>query len=108
MSLYVSLISKTSISKKGTGVFVRDSGGTRELSFSEVKEKYPDSDIEEKEFETNEVFDYNITHNLTDMAEAAGIYRALWRPEEIDINTASQLIPILADGLNKLLSSPDA
>lgn len=32
-----------------------------------------------------EVFSANITHNLGAMAEAAGIYRHLWRPEEVGV-----------------------
>jgi hypothetical protein len=46
------------------------------------------------------VFAHNITHNLGKMADAAGIYRALWRPEEIGITHAKQLIPILTAGLH--------
>jgi len=34
------------------------------------------------------VYDANITHNLGAMAEAAGIYKHLWRPEEIGITKA--------------------
>lgn len=30
-----------------------------------------------------EVFSANITHNLGEMADKAGIYKACWRPEEI-------------------------
>ena len=51
-----------------------------------------------------EVFDYNITHNLTRMAEAAGIYKYLWRPDEIGITKASQLIEPLRGGLQVLRS----
>ena len=29
------------------------------------------------------VFEANITHNLTGMADKAGMYKALWRPEEL-------------------------
>ena len=54
-----------------------------------------------------EIFDANITHNLTAMASDAGIYKALWRPEEIGITHAEQLIPILRDGLEKLRAEPD-
>lgn len=39
-----------------------------------------------------DVFSSNITHNLNAMAEAAGIYRQIWRPEEIGIKTAVELI----------------
>ena len=52
------------------------------------------------------VFDRNITHNLNDMAEEAGIYQALWRPEEIGVTKAEQLIPLLEAGLEKLLADP--
>ena len=30
------------------------------------------------------VFTANITHNLTKMADSVGVYKALWRPEEIN------------------------
>ena len=48
----------------------------------------------------------NITHNLGEMAEEAGIYKLLWRPEEIGIFKAQQLITPLRDGLNLLQSNP--
>ena len=53
------------------------------------------------------LFDANITHNLGEMAEAAGIYKALWRPEELGITKASQLIVPLVEGLGKLKACPD-
>jgi len=53
-----------------------------------------------------EVYDANITHNLTGMAEAAGIYKHLWRPEEIGVTKAEQLIEPLREGLAKLESDP--
>lgn len=49
-----------------------------------------------------EVYESNITHNLTTMAAGAGIYEHLWRPEEIGIKNAHQLIQPLRDGLVKL------
>jgi hypothetical protein len=50
------------------------------------------------------VYESNITHNLTDMADAARIYMPLWRPDEIGITHAKQLIKPLTKGL-KLLKS---
>jgi hypothetical protein len=47
-------------------------------------------------------FDFNITHNLSDMAEACGIYHAMWRPEEIGISQAKYLIPLLESGVKNL------
>ena len=41
------------------------------------------------------------------MADEAGIYKALWRPEEIGITKASQLIPLLEEGLARLKAEPD-
>lgn len=53
-----------------------------------------------------EVYDANITHNLGPMAKAAGIYYALWRPEEIGISKAKYLIPLLQMGYDNLIANP--
>lgn len=53
------------------------------------------------------VFDYNITHNLNTMVEKAGIYKHLWRPDEIGITKAEQLIEPLQHGLDLLVDNPD-
>jgi len=53
------------------------------------------------------IYDRNITHNLNKMAEEAGIYKHLWRPEEIGITKASQLIEPLRAGLGLLLTDPE-
>ncbi len=52
-------------------------------------------------------YDANITHNLGRMAREAGIYEVLWRPEELEITTAWQLIAPLAAGLEKLRADPE-
>ena len=52
------------------------------------------------------VFDANITHNLNTMAEAAGIYMHLWRPDELGITKAGELIAPLEKGLRKMKRSP--
>jgi len=41
------------------------------------------------------------------MADAAGIYKELWRPDEIGITKASQLIEPLAKGLKLLRENPE-
>jgi len=127
MSLDVYLKVENPTTKRGTGVFVRDSGGNRELTVEEVKEKWPDSDVEEMEFETDTVFDWNITHNLGEMAAAAGLYEALWRPyrlrewygipegdrdaeyafEANQVILANELIEFLRQGLHRLKSDPE-
>lgn len=65
-------------------------------------------------------FSRNITHNLHGMADACGIYGCLWHPDDrkylkddsatLDYpvyEKASQLIPLLEEGLNKLKSNPE-
>lgn len=52
------------------------------------------------------LFDANITHNLNKMASEAGIYQVLWRPEEIEVEFAAQVVPILQKGLCRLVSDP--
>ncbi|MBK8772270.1 MAG: hypothetical protein IPM06_17860 [Rhizobiales bacterium] len=54
------------------------------------------------------IYASNITHNLNKMASAAGIYKHLWRPEEIGITKAAQLIEPLREGLALLLSDPES
>jgi hypothetical protein len=53
------------------------------------------------------VFDANITHNLTEMADKAGIYKTLWRPGEVCLHKAQQLIEPLEQGLAKLKADPE-
>lgn len=50
------------------------------------------------------LYEANITHNLNRMAEAAGIYKPLWRPEENGIAKATELIGPLTDGIEMLES----
>lgn len=56
--------------------------------------------------ETDVLFSQNITHNLNAMAGEAGIYEALWRPDEHGLTKAKQLVPLLEQGLHLLKSEP--
>jgi len=53
-----------------------------------------------------EGYSSNITHNLGKMAREAGIYEACWRPEEIGITKAGQLIKPLRTGIALMKSDP--
>ena len=53
------------------------------------------------------VYTRNITHNLNAMASEAGIYKHLWRPDEIEVTKAAQLIEPLRAGLALLISDPE-
>ena len=56
---------------------------------------------------SDELFTANITHNLGEMADKAGIYEALWRPEEINGLFASDISSELTEGLKRLKESPE-
>jgi len=60
-----------------------------------------------REAEEEKVFSANITHNLNKMAEKAGIYKQLWRPEEIGISKAGELIEPVSKGLADMKARPD-
>lgn len=72
MSLDLYIYSHRPVRHQGTGVFVRDNGQTRELkTIDEVRQHFPDadlSDIHVIDYEDNELFHLNLTHNLTEMA----------------------------------------
>lgn len=93
----------------GSGIFVRRDGQTIEISREEWDRKYggePTTFTTEEE-ETTEVYHANITHNLGKMAKEAGIYEHLWRPEEIGITKAYQLVQPLSSGFIFLQAFPE-
>jgi hypothetical protein len=111
MSLDVYLTLPGAPPRETSGIFVRESGSVRELTREEWDERYPGREpvvatIPETD-EPTEVFSANITHNLNSMAGAAGIYEHLWRPDEIGITKAGQLIEPLRAGLAMLQAEPD-
>jgi hypothetical protein len=101
--------------KVGSGIFIREEGSTKEISREEWDRRYPgeepvtvkyEEDKDNEHHDEIEVFTANITHNLGKMANEAGIYIALWRPEEKEVERASELIRPLSVGLDKLRSNP--
>jgi hypothetical protein len=58
-------------------------------------------------YETEGLYYANITHNLGEMADKAGIYKALWRPEEIGKTKASEIVELLEKGLADLKARPE-
>ncbi|MHA1828611.1 MAG: hypothetical protein ACTSX6_08185 [Candidatus Heimdallarchaeaceae archaeon] len=109
MSLDISLkIPGSNNKNNGTGVFIRENGCTREISREEWNEKYPNIEpiAIKMDNKNDEVYNANITHNLNTMADRAGIYKYLWRPDEIGIKYADQLIKPLTNGLVTLKADP--
>ena len=104
MSLDVYLIKEDVKKKEGSGIFIRENGSTREISKTEWDNKFPGTEpvVLVDDGDDTRVYWDNITHNLGEMASAAGIYKHLWRPEEIGITKAGQLIEPLSGGLDRL------
>ena len=53
------------------------------------------------------VYSCNITHNLGPMAKEAGMYYCLWRPDEINVKCAKEIVKTLEFGLRMMLQNPD-
>lgn len=92
-----------------SGIFIRHEGRTLQITRDQWDFLNPGREPASVEMpeETDTLFRANITHNLGKMAEVAGIYEALWRPDEIGITHAAQLVSPLAAGLGKLISDPE-
>lgn len=53
-------------------------------------------------------FEQNITHNLNEMAQEAGIYKTLWHPDSLfDEPRARDIVEALRQGLEKLQADPE-
>ena len=111
MSLDVYLTTREPITvPEGSGIFVREGGQTIEISREEWNARHPGREpvvFNAVERESHEAYSANITHNLGPMAEEAGIYECLWRPEEIGITKARQLIEPLSIGLSWMRREPE-
>lgn len=108
MSLDVYLEMPVGRTESGSGIFIRENGATREITREEWDRRFPGTEpVVANVHSENTVYERNITHNLNKMADAAGIYEHLWRPDEIGITTARELIAPLRTGLELLRSDPE-
>ena len=108
MSLDVWLTVDAPVMKPASsGIFIRENGSNKEISIDEWNARFPGREpvvvVSNNEL-SNEVFSANITHNLSPIANKAGLYDYLWHPE---VTTASELIRPLAEGLLELVIDPD-
>lgn len=128
MSLDLYIESKTPITHRGTGVYVRENGETKELQTKEeVLRHFPDvnpDEIEVREYEDNTYFHLNLTHNLNKMAAKCepvtyasngvpysmrhNLYKVLWRPGEIGIITPTMsYVDNVIQCYKRLMEEPD-
>lgn len=54
-----------------------------------------------------DLFSANITHNLAKMADVAGIHKHVWRPDEIGVTLAKDLITPLREGIQRMKADPE-
>jgi hypothetical protein len=111
MSLDVYLTMPTvNESEPRDAIFVRENGQCVEISRDEWDKRYPGREPVTVSIGSDDrgyVFSGNITHNLSAMADEAGIYAHLWRPEDIGITKAHQLIEPLKNALASMQSDPE-
>lgn len=114
MSLCVYLTTREPVTReKAAAIFIRRNGsGREEISREEWDILHPGVEpvmtpVVDSCGELSTVFSSNITHNLRKMAEAAGMYQILWRPDEEGIQKAAALINPLEGGLAMLEENPD-
>ena len=112
MSLDVYLeMEDTAILHTEPRIFIREDGSPKEITREEWDHRFPGREpvtlpagVED---DNGVVYTANITHNLNRMAKEAGVYEHLWRPDEIGVTIASELIAPLTEGLVILRSDPE-
>ena len=55
----------------------------------------------------HDLYENAITGNLAEMADSAGLYEAMWRPDEHGFVLAGDIIQLLNDGIRTLKSDPE-
>jgi hypothetical protein len=111
MSLDVYLISEDATHKvPANRIFIRENGKTKGITREEWDKRNPGVTpvmLIDQEAEDDKVYHDNITHNLGEMAIQAELYNALWRPDELGVEKAYDLLFSLAMGLEKLRNNPE-
>ncbi len=96
--------------EQSSGIFIRVGGEQFEITRAEWDRRNPGREpvvFRSDDTETTVVWHRNITHNLGKMADAAGLYEPLWRPDEIGATHARMLVERLESGLQTLTSDRD-
>lgn len=94
-------------SVSGPQIFIRENGQSKRISRAEWDSRNPGREPVTVKPREGHLYEGNITHNLRGMAVAAGIYKPLWRPDEIGLKFARDLVAPLTKGLELLQSDPE-
>ena len=86
---------------------IRVEGRIKNISLKEWNDLFPDREpVIPILTDNTDVYSGNITHNLSRMADEAGICEYMWEPEEVGVERAEDLIKPLTEGLAVLKSDP--
>ncbi len=117
MNLKYFIRSDKKYESKGTGVFIRNSEGTRELqTIDEIKTYYPDfdfSNIVQEYYESYDVWKGEITHNLAYLASYikvgnTSLYTLLWKPEDIGMTYLNKLyVAMIKEAVEEIKKNVD-
>lgn len=92
---------------QGPKIVVRKDGSNVEMTLEEWNALHPDHPpVILEAHETNTVWNYNITHNLNEMADACGVYEFTWDCVDKGHTHARDVIEGVEAGLEKLLAAP--
>lgn len=94
-------------SVSGPQIFIRENGQSKRISRNEWDRLNPGREPVTVKPRDGYLYEANITHNLGKMADAAGIYKPLWRPDEIGLRFARDLVAPLTNGLELLRDDPE-
>ncbi|WP_315921098.1 hypothetical protein [Mesorhizobium sp. SP-1A] len=94
-------------SVSGPQIFIRENGQSKRISRNEWDRRNPGREPVTVKARGGHLYEGNITHNLRDMADAAGIYKPLWRPDEVGLRFARDLVAPLTKGLEVLRADPE-
>jgi hypothetical protein len=91
-------------------IFIREDGQTTAITRAEWDARHPGTEPvtlrADPRATTDQVYTANITHNLAEMAQHAGLYGVLWEPETCGITHARDLVGPLRIGLTTLAQDP--
>jgi hypothetical protein len=111
LDFYLEEADEPRLADNGPRIFVRRNGQNVEISREEWDRLNPGREpvTVSGEEETRLLFTFsaNVTHNFGRMADEAGLYRCLWRPNENGIRVGSEMIGFLEAGLALLRAEPE-
>jgi hypothetical protein len=110
LDVYLYLDAPPTAPAEGSGIYIRRNGQVVEITRAEWDRQFPGQEpvVLAAEYGVDcTVYEANITHNLAPMADAANLYAALWRPEDMKAVRAKDIIEPLRNGLRKLRNAPE-